>query len=302
MTAMTTLAALSTEVLETGHRPDTPAGDNLILDYARAEAASFAATVTAGGGRVARDADLGVQLCDLGIGSPFGNAALLERPPTERSTPELAAVLQAFFAEAPGGAYLVFSAWPLDLAGHGFAAVGHPPLMLRPPGGTAALAPLAPGLRVEQVRDADGVEAFERTIIEAYPTPEMLPYERGAMYDPAILDTDWVLFVGYENDTPVATAGAFVTPTLTIVEAVSTRPEVRGRGYGTAITAAASLAAPENPAMLIASDLGRSTYDRLGYLPLLRYSLWLGTRQHRAARRPSCIRPPATKNPPRSTP
>ena len=98
------------------------------------------------------------------------------------------------------------------------------------------------------------------------------------MFAPAILATDWRLFVGYEDDRPVATAGAFVTPTLTVVESVTARAEVRGQGYGAAITAAATFAEPSNPAMLIASDLGRGTYDRLGYLPLLRYSLWIGTR------------------------
>lgn len=273
---MTTIAAEPTEVLENGYDAHTPAGDNLLLDYARGEAASFAATVRAGGGRLARDADLGLQLCDLGIASPFGNVALLERPPSDRSTPELAAVLHAFYGEAPGGAYLVFSAWPLDLSGHGFAPVGHPPLMLRPAGGGTVP---ATDLRIEQVTDADGLAAFERTIIEAYPAPEMQPHQRGAMFGPAILETDWRLFVGYEDDVPVATAGAYVTPTVTIVESVSTQPEARGKGYGTAITAAATFVEPANPAMLIASDLGRPTYDRLGYLPLLRYTLWLGTRQ-----------------------
>lgn len=281
---MTTMAAPPDEVLENGYHPDTPLGDNLVLDYARGEAASFAATIGAGGGRLARDTDLGLQMCDLGIASPFGNVALLERPPTDRSTPELAAVLHAFFGDSSGGSYLVFSAWPLDLAAHGFAPVGHPPLMLRPPGGSV---PLAVGLRIEQVVDADGLAAFERTLIEAYPAPQMQPVQRGAMFDPAILATDWRLFVGYEDGTPVATAGAFLTPSLTIVESVSTRPEVRGKGYGAAITAAATVTDPTVPAMLISSDLGRATYDRLGYLPILRYSLWLGTRQPRSSQRGS---------------
>jgi hypothetical protein len=30
--------------------------------------------------------------------------------------------------------------------------------------------------------------------------------------------------------------------------------------------------------MLISSDAGRSVYERLGYLPLLRFSLWAGHR------------------------
>jgi hypothetical protein len=214
-------------------------------------------------------------MADLGVGSPFGNVALLERPPAESSTRALAAAMRRFFGAGPGGPYLVFSAWPLDLAADGFTAVGHPPLMLRPPGGAA---PTAAGLRVEQVVDEVGLADFERTLVEAYPAPEMQPWRLGAMFAPAVLATDWRFFVGYEDDRPVATAGAFVTPTVTVVESVATRPEVRGRGYGAAITAAATVAEPANPAMLLASDLGRGTYDRLGYLPLLRYSLWIGTR------------------------
>ena len=44
------------------------------------------------------------------------------------------------------------------------------------------------------------------------------------------------------------------------------------------ITAAATLAVPGRTAMLIASDLGRSIYAQLGYIPLLRYTLYLGMR------------------------
>lgn len=270
-----TLAAEPEEDLETGHRGHTPVGDNLLIDYARAEAASFAATVEAGGGRLALDTDLGVRLCDLGVASPFGNVAMLEQPTTESSTPRLAEAIRTFFTEAPGGPFLVFSPWPLDLSGHGFTRVGHPPLMLRPAGGEA---PSAGGLRIEPVADRAALDDFERTLIEAYPAPEMQPWQAGAMFGPAILDTDWRLFVGYEDDHPVATSGAYLTETVTVVESISARPEVRGKGYGAAITAAATFADPSKPAMLISSDLGRRTYDRLGYLPILRYCLWLGTR------------------------
>src|SRR5689334_15230870 len=111
-----TLAAPPAAALENGNRSTTPVGDNLLLDHARAEAASFAATVGAGGGRLATEPHLGLRLCDLGVPSPFGNVALLEQPPTDRSTPEIASAVRAFFADAPGGGYLVFSPWPLDLA------------------------------------------------------------------------------------------------------------------------------------------------------------------------------------------
>ena len=81
-----------------------------------------------------------------------------------------------------------------------------------------------------------------------------------------------------EGDEPIGTAGAWVSPAITLIELVSTRPECRGRGYGAALTAAATVVAPDQPAMLIASDDGRGVYDGLGYLPLQRHTLWLGLR------------------------
>lgn len=95
---------------------------------------------------------------------------------------------------------------------------------------------------------------------------------------PSVLETQWRFFVGYVDDVPVATAGAYVGADITLVELVSTRPEFRGRGIGAAITAAATFAEPQQPAMLISSDDGRGVYGALGYLPLQRHTLWLGHR------------------------
>ena len=62
------------------------------------------------------------------------------------------------------------------------------------------------------------------------------------------------------------------------VEFISTRESARGRGIGRALTATATVAEPTLPSMLISSDPGRNVYERLGYLPLLRFSLWAGHR------------------------
>jgi len=42
------------------------------------------------------------------------------------------------------------------------------------------------------------------------------------------------------------------------------------------VTWAASSIDPSLPAVLIASDDGRPVYDRLGYLSIARWTLWLG--------------------------
>jgi hypothetical protein len=41
----------------------------------------------------------------------------------------------------------------------------------------------------------------------------------------------------------------------------------------------ATLAWPDLPATLIASDAGRPTYERMGYLSVVRVTLWTGARQ-----------------------
>ena len=274
---MTSLAADDGAILENGHLGSTAPGDNLLLDYARADADCFAAIAAAAGGRVEHDETLGLRLADTAAPSPFNNTAHLTAPVGDDSTAKLATALHAFFAGASGGPYLVFSPWPTgDLSRHGFHLVGHPPLMFRPP--TVPASPTNPTLRVEPVETADALADFEQTIIEAYPVPELQPWRRGSFLHPEVLESRWRFFVGYEDDRCVATAGAWVSDTITVVEQVSVRDECRGKGYGAAITAAATHAEPSRTAMLIASDLGRPVYDQLGYVTLLRFTLYVGTR------------------------
>jgi GNAT superfamily N-acetyltransferase len=273
---VTSLAADGHEELEDGTRATTPDGDNLVLDYARTEAAAFGALVETNGGRLLEDDAAGLHLRDLGIATAFGNPALLTRPVRDADTEAVLERILAFYRAESGGPFLVFSPWrTTDWTPHGFVRVGHPPLMFRPAGGSA---PTADGLRIRRASDAATLDDFERTLIEAYPVPEVQPWRRGVILAHPVLDTPWQLFVGYVDDAPVATAGAYVGADITVVEIVSTRPEFRGRGIGAAITAAATFAQPQQPAMLISSDAGRGVYGALGYLPLQRYTLWIGHR------------------------
>lgn len=276
MGTVTELAAGTDESLEDGCRATTPDGDNLVLDFARAEAGAFGAMAEAAGGRMLDDDEAGLHLRDMGVATPFGNVAGITRPVVDADTEAVTGALRDFYGGHPGGPYLVFSPWrTTDWSVHGFQPVGHPPLMFRPVGDAVTS---VNGLRIARATDADTLADFERTLIEAYPTPEMLPWQRGSLLAPALLDSNWHFFVGYEGDNPVGTAAGYVSPAITLIELVSTRPECRGRGYGAALTAAASVTKPNQPAMLIASDDGRGVYDGLGYVPLQRYTLWLGMR------------------------
>lgn len=62
---------------------------------------------------------------------------------------------------------------------------------------------------------------------------------------------------------------------LTLVEYVAVLPQGRGQGAGAAVTWAATLSEPEQPAVLIASDDGRPVYERMGYRAIERWTAWL---------------------------
>src|SRR3954452_24184386 len=79
-TAMTTIAASPEEHLENGYAAATPAGDNLLLDYVRGEAAGFGDLIGTLGGPVEREPGYGGPPCHSGLPTPFANAALLSRP------------------------------------------------------------------------------------------------------------------------------------------------------------------------------------------------------------------------------
>lgn len=221
---MSDLAADPGEDLDDGTRATTPDGDNLLLDFARTEAAAYGSLVAANGGVLLEEP--GWSLADLAIGSPFGNVALIRRPIPAREEAAVVERFRGFFAERDGGPYLVFSPWPTgDWSVHGLDPVGHPPVMFRPPAADGAE---RPEVTIRLVSDEAVLADFERTMIEAYPLSELLPWAPGTYLAPGLLETPWRLFVGDVDGQPVATAAAYLGPEVTAVELVSTRPEARG--------------------------------------------------------------------------
>ena len=263
--------------LENGSRATTPSGDNLLHDFAKAEISAYAQLAGAAGGRVEHVEQFGLAMIDCGSPCPFGNIAHLAHPLSSSDAAQLVDLMLEFYGAGEGGSFLLFSAYPTpDLGALGLDLSGHPPMMVRP-AGTAPSNDT--GLRVEVVRDAGQLADFERTMIEAYPAPELAPFgSQARLFGDALLTTDWTLYVGYEGDRVVATSAAFVSEHVVAVEMVSSREECRRRGYGLAITAAAATTRTDRPSALLSSDLGNPVYRRLGFLPLLRYALWMGRR------------------------
>lgn len=264
------------EHLANGWERDLPSSDSLLRAYTDAFSEMVVDLARAAGGRVVEDDDL--VLADAGTPSAYTNAAVLRGPVRESDAAGIVSRATTFFAEAPGGPWLLFSPLPTpDLRSHGLGPIGHPPLMFRAQGGERR--PPPPELDVVRVTDPAALQTFERTVIEAYPFPELAGLDAGTFTPPSLLDDDrFLFFLGLVDGQPVGTSVAHLGTSMSHVEYVSASPRVRGRGYGEAMTWPATLADPDAPSMLIASDLGRPTYERMGYLTMARFTLWAGTR------------------------
>lgn len=228
----------------------------------------LAHTAGAMGRRFERD-DL-LASADFASVSAYGNLAVPVRPVTPAD--DLAGRLAERFPS--GGPAMLFSPFPLpDLSPSGWRLGGHPPFMLRLPGGDRP--PLPDGVEVVEVTDADTLTVWERTVVEAFPVPGIDEWSPGCVYDARILGGPMRCFLATLDGEPVATSSVHVGHGVGHVEFVSTRPEARRRGIGAAVTWAATLADPSVPAVLLASDDGRPVYERrMGYVPLTRWTTW----------------------------
>ena len=255
------------EHLTTGWEPDTPPDDTFkrraVLVHASWPIA-VASALACPWRRTDRWA--GALIGDSG---ELTNPVILTQPVPESDVASLVAEI-ADLIPAPTS-YFLLNPWPVpDFSSHGLALLGHPPLMVRFP------APRPDrdreGIRVVEVGDDDDLALAEQVLIEGYPMPGSTP---GSVLRPGLLDGTTRVWLGYADGEPVSVAAAHQTAGTTLVEYVAARSVARGRGAGAAVTWAATLADPGASAVLVASDDGRPMYERMGYLPLERWSAWL---------------------------
>lgn len=256
----------------TGWEPHVPVGDTLLRQFVCNDAEHFAAFATAGGGRVIRTEDY--VAADLGRPSGYFNSTMLLRPPDEERRERLLDELERWYEREGTGEVLLWSAWPTpDLRPRGWELEGHPPLLVRPPGG--ALPAPSGARRVEEVRDARGVRDWEHVAVAGFPFDDVDPGEAGALADERLLEDRRVrLWVGYEGDRPVATGTLFVEHGLAQLALAATLPEARRRGFWYALVRERLLAAGDLPCAAVFSDDSRPGAEQVGFLPVLRFSLW----------------------------
>lgn len=269
------MTAAAPPPLETGWLASTPVEDSYLRRFLWNWAEVCAATAHSFGGHL-RDTPA-VRLADAGRPGAFSNCATLTQPlSTATVGATLAQIADFFDFDDPSrlGEVLLVSAWPTgDLRPFGWNLMGHPPVHLLPPGVAARPAPA--GLRVQRVTTPEQLHVWEQTVIHGYPLEGLEDAPAGALAHPALLaDPRYGAWVGLVDGTPVAAASAWADHGVVNVTLVATLPGERRQGYGAALTWAASRLRPDLPAMLLSSDDGRPVYERMGFLPLLRMTLW----------------------------
>ena len=207
----------------------------------------------------------------IGERGALTNPVVLLQPPQGDLGPLLAEVDEVVSRPAP---YFLLSPFPTpDLRPHGLELLGHPPLMVRFPAPRSR--PDPPGVELREVHDAEGLAVAERVLVEGYPMPDLEPLLPGDLLAPGILGGPSRVWVGYVDGEPVSVACAHQHAGANLVEYVAALPAARGRGAGSAVTWAATLADPDLPAVLVASDDGRPVYESMGYVALERWTAWL---------------------------
>jgi GNAT superfamily N-acetyltransferase len=261
--------------LETGWLATTPVGDTYLRRFLHNWAGMCAATSRALGGHN-RDLPM-VHMADSGGPVVFFNCATLIQPLSAESASATLDEIAAFFTFSDSsrrGDALLVSAWPTgDLGPSGWSLMGHPPILLQPTGAMPRSAP--PDLDIREVLDVDGLHAWERVIIDGYPLDALAGAPSGTVTAERWLEEPRLrLWVGWVGNRPVSASSAWTDHGINNVTLVATVPDARGRGYGEALTWHAARADLSLPAMLLSSDAGRSIYERMGFLPLQRVTLW----------------------------
>ena len=197
------------------------------------------------------------------------NSGHLLRPLDEDRVEDVLARLREFFAANPGGGYELWSIWPTpDLTAYGFERVPSPG-MVRSAGGKAP--PLPPELEVVEALDASTIGEVNEVLISGFAIP-MRPEE---LFDERMLgEPGYRIWLGRVDGRPVSTATAYVSDGFVGVYGVATIPEARRRGYGEALTWAATLCVPDLPVTLQASDMGQPLYESMGYRTVVEFSEW----------------------------
>lgn len=159
----------------------------------------------------------------------------------------------------------------LPMPSHGFALDGDHAWMVRD-AGAVPMTDTPADLVVERVDDTDALADFERAAALGF---GHTPGPAFTWHGPPLLSDDRLqLWRGRVQGETVAVAMGFAEAGVLGIYGVTTLPDARRRGFGTALTRHAIAARPDMPAVLQPSTMAESLYRRLGFREFATFRAW----------------------------
>jgi hypothetical protein len=259
------------EVLATGWEQGAADDDTLLRQFLLHNADLTATVADAAGGHTMETPTF--TAADLGEPAGFWNAATLLAPPADWDA--VIHRIERFYARGTGPA-LLWSAWPTpDLRPRGWRLSGHPPLLARPPASVVPPADTATP-RVHQVTTRIELERWEQVAAEAYPIDGADHASPGWLAPPRLLDDPRLSFwTAGAGDEPVAAGAAFRARGIASLSFGATLPAHRHQGLWRELAVRRLLTEPGLWFTGVFSDHSRPGAERLGFVPLVRLTLWM---------------------------
>ena len=265
---------------ESGWLSDTPVDDNLLRQFLHNQADLCDEIAAAFDGTTARTSEVALAASRGAV--PYFNEALLLRPVLEADDPVLDEV-DAFYGASDAPAWVLLSPWPTPpLRARGWELGGHPAFVVRTPGAPLRPAAERPGveLQVRRATTAADVLAAEEVLAEGYPVDEARG-RPGSALPASLTGTDVSVRVAAVDGADVAVGMGFVAHGCVNLCGAATLPQARGTGAWGALVRARVDDAPQLPAVAFTSDHSRPGFEHLGFVSVLRFTMWLRTRSSR---------------------
>ncbi|HUR14350.1 MAG TPA: hypothetical protein VM097_07640 [Mycobacteriales bacterium] len=254
----------TTRPLENGYLDDTPVQDTVLRRFLHNQADLTALIAEAGGGDVVRRADVVVAAFDTPV--VYQNEAVLLRPLTGLDD-EVLDLAEAQLAARHG---VLVSAWPTpDLTARGWELVGHPTFVVRGPQPAVADRSV-----VRRATTPEELAVAERVVAEGYPVPEAQGAPPGFGYPAGVLGSALNVYLGLHEDEVVATAASYEAHGLLNLCMAATLPAARRHGVWSALAHTRLAQAPHLPAAATTSDYSRKGFEKLGFQPVTRLTMW----------------------------
>jgi hypothetical protein len=262
---------------ETGWLADTPIGDNLVRQFLFNQADVCDVIAEHFDGSMARTDEVALAASRCVV--PYFNEALLLRP-LAGGADDVLDTVERFFAasEAPG--WVLLSAWPTPaLDDRGWELVGHPAFVVRTPGAPLRPPAARPGadLAVRRATDAGEIAAAERIFVDGYPLDGGID-RPGAALPGSLADSEITVRIASVAGADVAVGMGHVAHGCVNLCGAATLPAARRTGAWGALVRARVEDAPDLPAVAFTSDYSRPGFEHLGFVSVLRLTMWFRAR------------------------